>query len=170
MRFSYSSLFAFPLVPPLKVDISKVETRFVAGESSEIRCQTFGSRPAASISWWKDNVRLSDSSYKVSALCTQGFVLRTPCYPKAFVEMLLGLPRQWVSCYPLWPSNHGKIPQLCVCARHYEYYVTILPYSWPIRCETLSEAAHLFRNVNFQWSPTLLRFCEDGEGQRPSPF
>ena len=129
MRFSYSSLFAVPLVPPLKVDIFKVETRFVAGESSEIRCQTFGSRPAASISWWKDNVRLSDSSYKVSALCTQGFVLRTPCYPKAFVEMLLGLPRQWVSCYPLWPSNHGKIPQLCVCARHYEYYVTILPYS-----------------------------------------
>ncbi|EFX89926.1 hypothetical protein DAPPUDRAFT_20705, partial [Daphnia pulex] len=52
-------------LPPLKVDISKVETRFVAGESSEIRCQTFGSRPAASISWWKDNVRLSDSSYKV---------------------------------------------------------------------------------------------------------
>lgn len=52
-------------LPPLKVDISRMETRFVAGEGSEIRCQTFGSRPAASISWCKDDVCLPDSSYKV---------------------------------------------------------------------------------------------------------
>ena len=82
------------LVPPLKVDISKVETRFVAGESSEIRCQTFGSRPAASISWWKDNVRLSDSSYKVkrtrhSRLPVSRWLAYARRYSTAFVRQLL---------------------------------------------------------------------------------
>jgi hypothetical protein len=140
---------AFPLVPPLKVDISKVETRFVAGESSEIRCQTFGSRPAASISWWKDNVRLSDSSYKVSALCHS-----VPCsVSRSYVsygvptalEMALGLVSSRShsqpasqGTIPLWPSNHqssnppGPITKwshtMSVCVR---YWRGTLPYSWP---------------------------------------
>ena len=106
-------LFTSPLVPPLKVDIFKVETRFVAGESSEIRCQTFGSRPAASISWWKDNVRLSDSSYKVSALCTQG------CVSRSYVRY--GVPGSvWdavgLVSSPLWPPASRKGPTRCTSA------------------------------------------------------
>jgi len=53
------------LVPPLKADILSKERRFVTGDSSEIKCETYGSRPTASISWWKDNIRLPDTSYKV---------------------------------------------------------------------------------------------------------
>lgn len=133
-------LFAFPLVPPLKVDISKVETRFVAGESSEIRCQTFGSRPAASISWWKDNVRLSDSSYKVSALCHS-----VPCsVSRSYVSYGVpdsiwdgSRPRQQpqpagqTGNYPPmavpWPITKWS-HTMSVCVR---YCRGTLPYSWP---------------------------------------
>jgi hypothetical protein len=52
-------------VPPLKVNILHTETRFVAGEYADIRCEAIGSRPAAQITWWKDNERLADSSHKV---------------------------------------------------------------------------------------------------------
>lgn len=58
-------LMASFLVPPLKADILSKERRFVTGDSSEIKCETYGSRPTASISWWKDNIRLPDTSYKV---------------------------------------------------------------------------------------------------------
>ena len=58
------------LVPPLKVNILHTETRFVAGEYADIRCEAIGSRPAAQITWWKDNERLADSSHKVRHFCT----------------------------------------------------------------------------------------------------
>lgn len=101
--------FWYPLVPPLKVDISKMETRFVAGESSEIRCQTFGSRPAASISWCKDDVCLSDSSYKVSASLHpvlshgRGAAKHILCAPAIPVSMQNGLYRPWVP--PFFPLS-----------------------------------------------------------------
>jgi len=49
-------------LPPMKTKIVQSETEYVAGEMSETRCRTFGSRPAAYITWWKDNERLPDSS------------------------------------------------------------------------------------------------------------
>jgi hypothetical protein len=176
---------AFPLVPPLKVDISKVETRFVAGESSEIRCQTFGSRPAASISWWKDNVRLSDSSYKVSALCHS-----VPCsVSRSYVsygvptalEMALGLVSSRShsqpasqGTIPLWPARDQSRndptqgPSACdiggvLCLIHDR-----------LCCEVHSvdaSGAHLFRNADFYPSGTLLPFVggETLASQRPCP-
>lgn len=49
----------------MKTKILQPDIEFVAGEMTETRCQTFGSRPAAYITWWKDNERLSDSSNTV---------------------------------------------------------------------------------------------------------
>ena len=52
-------------VSPLKVDIIRSESRFVAGERTDIQCQTIGSRPPAYITWWKDNDLLPDSFHEV---------------------------------------------------------------------------------------------------------
>ena len=52
----------------MKTKILPSEMEFIAGEMTDIRCQTFGSRPAAYITWWKDNERLPDSSNMVTYL------------------------------------------------------------------------------------------------------
>ena len=44
------------LVPPLKAEIVQNDNRrfLVAGETAEVRCLTYGSRPPAQVTWWKD--------------------------------------------------------------------------------------------------------------------
>ena len=58
-------------MPPIKVDILRTDpVRFAVGEKSQVRCQTYGSRPPAIITWWKDDVRLPVSSREVSVKTT----------------------------------------------------------------------------------------------------
>ena len=67
----------------MKTKIVQSETEYVAGEMSETRCRTFGSRPAAYITWWKDNERLPDSSNTVTHLtqhsCPMHVVVKVFC-------------------------------------------------------------------------------------------
>ncbi len=62
MQFFFLSL----TVRPLEVRILSSRQPMSANKKYELTCQTFGSRPSATVTWWKDGVLMRRSQETVN--------------------------------------------------------------------------------------------------------
>ncbi|CAA9998958.1 unnamed protein product, partial [Nesidiocoris tenuis] len=54
----------FLAVKPLSVSILSTQSPLSAFKEYELICESYGSRPAAQVTWWKDNVELKNAIQK----------------------------------------------------------------------------------------------------------